>query len=377
MQSNRPKQLFSNRAALWILVILGIVALGCIPQCRFAAVLAKADIEHSLGYKKWSIADYRTAVEIEPSSEEALGRLIALLQDDNQGDNALTFLHMLEHMDTPSAQLTVAEHMSEITLSKRDYNAALNFSNQWIALAPNNARAYHAKGDALAGLGRSDEAVEALDRSLQIDPGSGAAPDRDALLQKSRVFETYTESVSHPKLENNFSDYDALLRDCVRLNMADQDQNAEEAATKAMRLKPDGASAVFLRGWSRMIEHNYDGALADIRAAERLANHKSISFPILNTGQVLPSHYEFADLVFFEGCIEQCRKDYKSALTNFDRAIALRQFGDYFTARAKLYRILGRVNDAERDEAVAAKITPKRSFKNVPIKEPLETILAP
>ncbi|HEY9717141.1 MAG TPA: hypothetical protein V6C69_06725, partial [Trichormus sp.] len=209
MPANRAKNIFASRLVLGGAVALGIVALVCIPQCRFAFAIAKADIEHSLGFNKQAIGDYQSAVVIDPNSEEALSRLIALLLDNRDSDGAQPFLHILEDIQTPSAQLTVAEHMTAISLNKKDFENALKFSEKWVALAPNSARAYHAKGDALAGLNRSDQAVEALDKSLQIDPGSGAAADRDAVMQKSRVFDSYAESVAHPKLENNSGDYDA------------------------------------------------------------------------------------------------------------------------------------------------------------------------
>jgi tetratricopeptide (TPR) repeat protein len=191
------------------------------------------------------------------------------------------------------------------------------------------------------------------------------------------VFDTYAESVAHPKLENSSGDYDALIRDSVRLNMADRNKQSEEAADRAIKVRPEGASAYFLRGLSRLLEHHYPTALDDMRTAERLAKDKSISFPILNYGQVMPSHYEVSEIVFFEGCIELTQKDYKAARTDLDRAISMHQVGDYYKARANLFRSIGRIKDAEHDEAVAAKISPKPGSKNLVIKEPLETLLAP
>ena len=374
--SQQDKRKFSKPLTWSAVIVVCLIALACIPQVRFAVALTKGDIEQGLGFKTQAMSDYQAAVDINNASEEALTRLVALLQDNRRNDKAITYLKILSQMKSNSAQITAAERMAQISLNQKDFGAALKYSDQWIALAPENARAYHAKGDALAGLNKYDEALEALDKSLQIDPGSGAAADRDALLQKSRMFDTYAESVAHPQLENKGADYEALLRDCMRVMMAGNDKQAEEIATKAMQLEPTKASPCFLRGWIRFEQHHWDGALTDMQTAERLANHNHVLFPQLTTGQLLPSHFEFSDILFYEGFIEFYRKNYKSALANMNRAIALRKVTSYYVGRARVYDALGRKQEAHRDMATAIKIAPpKEEGENLPIKQPVESLL--
>ena len=60
-------------------------------------------------------------------------------------------------------------------LDDGNYNDALSFFDQALALEPNNPDILNLKGVALRSLGRYDEASECYNKSLELDPRDKAS----------------------------------------------------------------------------------------------------------------------------------------------------------------------------------------------------------
>ena len=92
-------------------------------------------------------------------------------------------------------------HLARTALGSGVPNLALNAANEVLDRSPTNAEALEIKGDALAALGRDDEAAQSYQAALTVDPASASARiglGRAALATDAALAERYfVETLQH------------------------------------------------------------------------------------------------------------------------------------------------------------------------------------
>lgn len=84
-----------------------------------------------------------------------------------------------------------------------NYAAALEDANQTIALNPSWSKGYSRKGSALAYLGRHDEAVQAYEKGLELEPGNEQLAAGLAEVKKQAIELKFKTEQVFEKLRNN------------------------------------------------------------------------------------------------------------------------------------------------------------------------------
>lgn len=152
------------------------------------------------------------------------------------------------------------------------------------------------------------------------------------------------------------------------------DECAFGAAKEAVRLDPQNANALALRGFLHKGNHDYDAALEDLNEAIRLspdiANFYGIRSSIFEKKNMLKeaiddlsvamktysSHHDYAQ----RGSLFFKNDDFENALKDYTEAIRLKPDYEYhYTMRAEVYRKLGKQAEAEADELKAKEFEDK------------------
>jgi tetratricopeptide (TPR) repeat protein len=237
--------------------------------------------------------------------------------------------------------------------------------------------AYFAKGTALAGLRKDEEAIAAMDKSIRLDPTSPATTEKDLLSQKTRATNTLVDRIfTDPLLENKNDNYAALVRDGIRLDMAGEAEKTIATLNKAIALQPENPAAYYVLGWVNYETQKWSLSLECMTKAQKLAGGKTFTLPGIGTGQTVAGNIEPCEIFYFQGCAHYYQKNNNSALQCLSKAISLSRRGKYFKARADVYAALGQDGQARVDTQLANKLTQvpaaQRNFR-----EPLESILQP
>jgi tetratricopeptide (TPR) repeat protein len=151
-----------------------------------------------------------------------------------------------------------------LTASKPDYNRALVQFQRAIDSFPTYYEAYAEMGIAYYHLGQSDNAEQALRKSMSLS--SNQYPDAIFLLSEmlddqNRFAEAEPIARDGIRLEEtSWRSYLSLARALAGLKRAPE---AEISATKASELKPDNAEIFLVLGNIHIQEHNYAGVIKD------------------------------------------------------------------------------------------------------------------
>ncbi len=124
--------------------------------------------EYRLGHTAEAIAALREALRIFPDGAETLcnyGAMLAVSGNVTESAAALDRAADLGMVTAPSQLALAAAY-----LKQHDYPAALRHFQMGIDADPSNARLYNGKGVALAHLGRLEEAAEAFEKALALEP---------------------------------------------------------------------------------------------------------------------------------------------------------------------------------------------------------------
>ncbi|HVE57633.1 MAG TPA: TonB family protein [Pyrinomonadaceae bacterium] len=146
------------------------------------------------------------------------------------------------------------------------------------------------------------------------------------------------------------------------------DQCAFDAAQEAVRLDPQNAEALALRGFLYRANRDYDAALEDLNQAIKLAPDNSFFYNIRSSIyekknmldkaiedlsfvlKTSDSHYDYAR----RGSLYFKKEDFENALKDYTEAIRLKpDYENHYTMRAEVYRKLGKQAEAEADELKA------------------------
>jgi tetratricopeptide (TPR) repeat protein len=349
---------------IWPIVIMlaGLVLLMTVPQVRVFTEIARADIEASCGDKVSAIRDYQYALSTDPLNEEALRKLVSLLRDMGRDDDACPYFRRL--YANALTRFQAIPYLVTYSLKMHDAQDAFSYADEWVKHDPSSSGAYEARGLAYEQLGKQDEALADFNKSIEINPASGAQADRDYLLQKGREWNRETQTVFDPKLENNHHDYTALVRDARRLFRGYSWAPCEATAAEAIKLRPDLPQAYYVRARMYMEEQKWQKEIADLEVVQRLCGNKILDVPRLDDDSVqfveARTHVTPASLWFYRGCAQYELKQWKQSRRSLDRALALNNFNfelyrsRIYAMRAVIDKNLGDMAQARIDSSKAA-----------------------
>lgn len=152
-------------------------------------------------------------------------------------------------------------------LEAGDYEGAIALFDSAIKLGLGDIAEMHVcRGEALAALGRGDEALTSINAALEIEPYLAAAYlERGNIRGRRRELEAaindYTMAI-HIEPEFDEAYFSRALAYEERKRYAD----AEADLTRALRLNPDLLAAYEARGRTRAAQFKLDGAIADLSA---------------------------------------------------------------------------------------------------------------
>jgi len=163
--------------------------------------------------------------------------------------------------------------------------------------------------------------------------------------------------------------------------VASFDECAFGAASEAVRLDPQNADALGLRGFLFRAKDDYDAALSDFNEAIRLQPdnpifHRNRSSVFEKKNQIDKAiedysaamktdaaHYDYAK----RGSLYFKNNDFENALKDYTEAIRLKpDYENHYTMRAEIYRKLGKTTEADADEIKAKEFEDKDVDETVP-----------
>ena len=219
-----------------------------------------------------------------------------------------------------------------------EYNSAISDFDKAIELDPKFASAYNNRGCAYNDLGEYDKAISDLDKAIELDP-------KDAELYNNRgcaynSLGEYNKAIPDldtaieldPKFASAYNN-----RGYAYTNLGEYNKAIPDLDT-AIELDPKFASAYNNRGYAYNSLEEYDKAISDFEKAIELD-------PIYANPY---KHY---------GVTLKKRGDFAKALELITKAIELNpKYKGAYEERAEIYRSLGKIAEAEEDEATAERL---------------------
>lgn len=261
-------------------------------------------------------------------SDQAVAQIQTALDDQRYLDaGKLLDQALIGHSDDPRLVLQVGQ----ISLARSRYNDALANFKIVDAVPSVGARAKEGEGIALSLLGRSDEAIIALQAAVTLDPklwrawnGLGTEFDRRRDWQKSE--EAYSNAISG----SGGSELVLNNRGFSRLSQKRLDDAVADFVS-ALNKRPDFAAARNNLRLAMALKGDYERAVAGATAADRAAIYNNVGFAAMLRG------------------------DYLEAKKFFSRAMNAR--GDYYsTAAANLemmHELSGQDDRNQEKQAIA------------------------
>lgn len=203
-------------------------------------------------------------------------------------------------------QMTAWDHrrQGDRYYASGQYEKAVESYSAAIDMQPNNAYFYNDRGCAYGNLKEGGKAISDFDKAVKLDP-------EYALAYSNRGY-----------AYNGLGEYSKAISDF----------------DKALELNPKFAYAYNNRGYAYSCLGEYDKAIPDFEKAIELDPKQANPY----------KHY---------GCLCKKRGDFDKALELLTKAIELNpQYKEAYEERAEVYRSLGRIAEAEADEAMAAKL---------------------
>ncbi|MEJ7849653.1 MAG: tetratricopeptide repeat protein [Pyrinomonadaceae bacterium] len=280
------------------------------------ALSGRAESYIALKEYEAAIKDLTIVIEVDPDREETyLARSQAYLRLDKVP---------LAQADTSKfVKMKTARLFKSIRgyARKENHDMVIRMTSEVIELDPNNAEAYEDRGEAYHAMGKSDLALADFNKSLQIDPETGASayrlraeiyiarnqndlaaadyraaakrnqpPLNIQLLEKSSAID-----IKQKKYDGAATDYKAIIEILEPLNEPKLAQTIVALYTergrlnsllgklnvavadfaKALALDPKNSSAYHFRGHAYENNNRYDLAVADFTAAIGLSAESS------------------------------------------------------------------------------------------------------
>lgn len=218
------------------------------------------------------------------------------------------------------------------------YAKAVECYSAAIDMQPKTAQFYNDRGCAYNYLGEYDKAISDLDKAIELNPKFADAYNSRGCAYSYRG--EYNKAISdldraielNPKFAEAYSNRGCVYDNLREYNKAISDYN------KAIELDPKLASAYNSRGYTYSGIGEYDKAISDFEKSIELDSKSEDSY----------KHY---------GVICKKRGDFDKALELLTKAIELDpKYKKAYEERAEVYRSLGKISEAEKDEAMAAEL---------------------
>ncbi|MCY3832853.1 MAG: tetratricopeptide repeat protein [Chloroflexi bacterium] len=156
-----------------------------------------------------------------------------------------------------------------------DFDEAVAMFDRAIKLGLGDLAAIHVcRGEALAGLGRWEAAIESVNAALAIEPYLAAAYYERGLIRSQQgdfdlAINDYTMAIH---IEPDFAE--AYFSRALAYEERKRYAEAEADLTRALDLNPQELGAYEARGRVRAAHFNFDGAIADLSAYLRSGGGK-------------------------------------------------------------------------------------------------------
>lgn len=182
------------------------------------------------------------------------------------------------------------------------YAKAIESYSAAIDMQPKTAQFYNDRGCAYDGLGEYNKSISDFDKVVELDP-------------------KFAEAYSN--------------RGCVYSRLGKYDKAISDL-NKAIEIEPAYAEAYSNRGCTYVRLEEYDKAISDFKKA-------------------IESNAEYANPYKHCGVLWKKREDFAKAVEMLTKAIKLNpKYKEAYEERAEVYRLLGKIAEAEADEAKAA-----------------------
>ncbi len=143
--------------------------------------------------RRAAIQVFTPLIEADYKATEAMLRQIDLDREVITRDELLERLVTLSKRLTPDQRELRFEVFSRV--SRLDLNESIRMLDDWIRLEPGEAVLYRWKGEALAGVGRLEEALTAFNQGIEVDPSNAALYARMAQVHRLRVDHPAAEAI--------------------------------------------------------------------------------------------------------------------------------------------------------------------------------------
>lgn len=180
-----------------------------------------------------AVTELQRAIELEPRNEEAyvrLARAYALLNQPSAAENAYQTILKL-HPANPEA-ITM---LGAFYLQQAQYRKAAEMFDRVTSLTPESPQGYYNLGAAYLFMGRDEDAIKSLEKSIKIKPSSYAFSNLGTAHYRLREFgdaaKSYEEAI---KLDQHNHDYWGNLAQA--LHFSGQGEQARTAYSKALEL---------------------------------------------------------------------------------------------------------------------------------------------
>ncbi len=235
-------------------------------------------------------------------------------------------------------------------------DVAVNLINKSIAIRPDYADAYSNRGNAQQDLGRLDEAVASYDKAIGLKPNYAEAySNRGNVLKELKQLDAAI--ASYDKAIRIKPDYaDAFLNRGIVLQALKQRDAAVASYDKAIRIKPDYAEAYLNRG---IVQHelkqldaavaSYDKAIlikpdyveAHCNRGNVLHEFRQLDAAVASYDEAIRIKPDCADAYFNRGHVLQVLKHLDEALASYKTALDLEPhfefgFGRYLHCKLQL-----------------------------------------
>ncbi|MDP7034824.1 MAG: serine/threonine-protein kinase [Planctomycetota bacterium] len=250
-------------------------------------------------------------------------------------------LKLIPDLPSSTAPTSAEDYLNRGILrhDQKRLKEALEDLNRAVQLNPNSSEPYHARGVVLSELGRHEEALRDLNQVIQMDPKRSAA-----YLNRAIIYSSFSEKRSHAladyktyiQLEPHSATGYMNLGNCLR--KMKRYPEAIKQLDQALALRPEYALAHMSRGRCLIQLKRYKEAIQNLSIAVRIDPEQS--WPYFHRAQAYHARKEFAQAILdYDNCTQRFpgnyqayfhrakvhfdRKDYKNALNDWRQALEL------------------------------------------------------